>query len=244
MATAPGLFRSTYDLAFQVSPIILVDGIAANSIGGKLPIIALVGQLGSFAQGALTDGSDPYFARYVPIPGSTLISNTIGTYPFANQQVAANAIIQQPLNISLLMIAPVKDTAGYLTKLATFTALQNSLQQHNALGGRYHVATPSFIYTDCLMTAMTDITSGEGNQKQIQYQIDFTRPLVTKQQASEAYNGQYARIANGQPVGTNPSGIQAITGPAQGVTPATAPSSYASVVSYAQNGINNALNAL
>lgn len=241
---SPGLFRTTYDLAFQVSPIILVDGIAANSIGGMLPIIALYGQLGAFAQGVLTDGSDPFFARYVPIPGSTLINNTIGTYPFANQQVAANAIIQQPLNISLMMIAPVKDTSGYLTKLATFTALQNSLQQHNALGGRYHIATPSFVYTDCLMTSVTDITSGEGNQKQIQYQLDFTRPLVTKQQAATAYNGQFSRIANGQPVGTSPSGVQAITGPAQGITPATAPSSYGSVINYGQNSASNALGTL
>lgn len=185
----------------------------------------------------MTDGKDPFFARYVNIPGSTLINNQIGTYPFANQQVAANAIIQQPLNISLRMIAPVKETAGYLTKLAIMTSLQNSLQQHNALGGRYHVATPALIYPDCLMTGMIDITTGTTKQMQVEYQLDFVKPLVTQQQAASALSGQYARLTNGQPVGTDPSGVLAVTGPSQGVTPATQAASYAGAVTYPY-GIN------
>ena len=43
--------RSAYQLAFQVSPIILQGGIAAGTPGGMLPIIGLTGQLLSFAQG-------------------------------------------------------------------------------------------------------------------------------------------------------------------------------------------------
>jgi hypothetical protein len=193
-------FRSTYDLAFQVSPIILVDGIASNTLGGMLPIIALTGQLAAAAQGVLSSGSlsvDDFFARFVPVPGSTLISLQVATYPFANQAVAANATIQQPLNISLRMIAPVKDTAGYLTKLAIWTALQNSLTAHNAAGGTYSIATPAFIYTDCLLTQMTDATGGAGKQQQIEYQLDFVRPLVTQQQATTAFNGLMSKLNSG-----------------------------------------------
>lgn len=192
-------FRTTYDLAFQVSPIILVGGIAANTLGGMLPIIALGGQVAAAVQGALSGGvnTDAFFARYVPIPGSTLINQTIATYPFANQSVAANATIQQPLGISLRMIAPVKDTAGYLTKTAILTSLQNSLAAHNAAGGLYHIATPAYVYAYCLMLQMTDVTGGSGKQQQIEYQIDFSQPLVTQGQAASAYSALMGKLNSG-----------------------------------------------
>jgi len=221
MSTLSSAFRSLYDLAFQVSPIILVDGIASGTLGGMLPIIGLVGQAAALVQGVASSGTlspDDFFARYVPLPGGTLINNTIGTYPFANQQVAANAIIQQPLNISLHMIAPVKESGGYLTKLAIFTSLQNSLNQHNNAGGSYHIATPAFLYTNCLMTAMTDITSGTTNQKQVEFQLDFVRPLITQQQASEAYNSLMGKLSGGSQVTSSGwSSASALSGsPAQG----------------------------
>ena len=201
------VFRDAYKLSFQVSPIILVGGIVSNTLGGMLPIIGLTGQLASLAQGVLSSGglsTDDFFAQYLPIPGGTLINNAIGTYPFANQQVAANAIIEQPLNISLQMIAPVRDTGGYLTKLALFTALQSSLRAHNDAGGTYHIATPAFIYTNCVMTAMTDITSGTTNQKQVEWQLDFIRPLVTQQQATTAFSALMGKLAGGGQV-TSPA---------------------------------------
>jgi hypothetical protein len=195
-------FRATYDLAFQVSPIILVGGIAANTLGGMLPIIALGGQALSAVQGALSNGinTDAFFARYVPVPGSTLINQTVATFPFANQSVAANATIQNPLNISLQMICPVKDTAGYLTKLAIITSLQNSLVAHNAAGGMYHVATPGYLYTYLLMTGMTDVTGGDTKQQMVRYQLDFTQPLVTQMQASSAYSALMGKLNSGAQV--------------------------------------------
>ncbi len=220
MANVSTATRSAYDLAFQISPIILVNGIASNAVGKMLPIIALVGQVAGLAQGVLTSGitADAFFAKYLPVPGSTLISNTVGTYPFANQQVAANAIIQQPLNISLEMIAPVKDDAGYLTKLALFTSLQNSLNQHNQSGGLYNIATPAFIYTNCLMTAMTDITSGETNQKQVRFQLDFVQPLVSSAQATAVQNNLMSKVTGGgQITSPNWSGQIAAGGTAQGL---------------------------
>jgi hypothetical protein len=208
--------RSAYDIAFQVSPIILTGGIVANTNGSALPIIALTGQVASFAQGALTGGLslDDFYARFLPLPGSTVISNAIGMYPFANQDVAANAIIRQPLNISLQMIAPVKDAGGYFTKLAIFTALQQSLQSHNAAGGTYSIATPSYIYTACIMTGMTDITSGETKQQQVAWQLDFVQPLVTQQQAQSSYSGLMSKLAGGQQAGSSWSGLSGV--PSQG----------------------------
>ncbi|MBU9228205.1 hypothetical protein [Burkholderia multivorans] len=211
-------FRSAYDLSFQVSPIILNGGIVANTLGGMMPIIGLVGQLGALAQSVLSSGSvglDNFFARFVVLPGGTIINNAVGTYPFANQQVAGNAIVMQPKNVSLLMIAPVKDTGGYLTKLAIFTSLQSSLEAHCAAGGTFHVATPARIYTNCILTSMTDVTSGEGKQQQIQWQLDFVQPLLTQQAASSAYGALMSKLAGGQQV-TSPawSGAVAAAGSA------------------------------
>ena len=207
MSTITDAFRSTYDLAFQKSPIILVGGIASNTLGGMLPIIALGGQALGAAQGFLTSGfsTDDFFATYVPIPGATLISQQIATYPFANQAVAANSTIQQPLSISLKMIAPVKDTAGYLTKLAIWTSLQNSLVAHNAAGGLYHIATPWYIYTNCILQTVTDTTGGVGKQQQIEAQLDFVQPLVTQMQANSAYNSLMSKLSSGSQVIPSPA---------------------------------------
>ncbi|HGL4258433.1 TPA: hypothetical protein ACKE3D_002113 [Burkholderia dolosa] len=232
MAFISDAARTSYDLAFQVSPIILVGGIAANTLGGMLPIIALTGQLAAFAQGTLSSGglsADNFFARFVPVPGSTLINQQVATYPFANQQVAANATIQQPLNISLRMIAPVKDTAGYLTKLALWTALQSSLVAHNAAGGTYTIATPAFIYPNCLLTQMTDATGGVTKQQQIEFQLDFIQPLVTQQQATSAFNSLMSKLNSGAQI--------------SGATPAAGSSFWSNtataVGSAAQNAVQN-----
>src|SRR5690348_15873520 len=212
MAILDSAARTAYDVAFQVSPIILTGGIVANTNGSALPIIALVGQAAAFAQGAAsgTLSVDDFYARFVPMPGSSGISNAIGTYPFANQDVAANAIIRQPLNVSLIMIAPVKSSGGYLTKLPIFTALQQSLQSHNAAGGTYSIATPSYVYPGCIMTAMIDITSGETKQQQVTWQLDFVQPLVTQQQAQASQNGLMSKLANGQQAGSSWSGISGV----------------------------------
>jgi hypothetical protein len=214
--------RAAYTLAFQVSPIILQGGIAAGTPGGMLPIIALTGQLVSFVQGAVTNSgltTADFFAQFLPIPGATLINNAIGTYPFANQQVAANAIIQQPLNISLLMNAPVNSEGGYLTKLPIFTALQSSLQLHNNSGGTYSIATPAYIYTNCLMTGMSDVTGSDSKQNQTIWQLDFVQPLITLAQAAQAQNGLMSKLTSGAQLPTTPawSGLASAVGsPVQG----------------------------
>ena len=212
-----GAYRSQYDLAFQISPIILQGGIAANAQGGLLPIVALYGQANA------TTG--PFFAKYLPLPGSTLISQSVGMYPFANQEIAANATIKQPLTLSMHMIAPVNSQGGYLTKLATFTALQNSLQLHNASGGTYIVATPAFVYNNLLMTNIADITEGDTKQKQVEWQIDFIQPLLTLAAAAAAQSNLMATITGGGQITGTPSwsgNAQALPSNLAGITAALA----------------------
>lgn len=188
-ASADAYYRGQYDLAFQVSPIILQNGIADAVQGSLMPITMLTG--GS------PQTIDEAFATFLPMPGGTLISQSVGMYPFANQAVAANATIQQPLTLSMVMIAPVNQRGGYLTKLQTFSALQRSLALHNSAGGMYIVATPAYIYQNMLMLTMTDITPDDVKQKQIEWQLDFVQPILTVEGAAAAQSSLMQKITQG-----------------------------------------------
>jgi hypothetical protein len=192
--------EAQYKLNFEISPITLTGGVALNIPGGMLPIISIT-QASSFT-GLISGGENvdlnDFFANFYPLPNSSLIDQQIGMYPFANQTVAANAIIVQPLGISMLMQVPVRDAGGYLSKLSNMTSIQNTLHQHNTTGGTYTVATPSYFYTNCVMTGMHDISSGESKQAQIQWKLDFIQPLISLQDANNyALNTMMQQLSSG-----------------------------------------------
>lgn len=199
---------AAFRLSFQLSPIILTNGIATFMPGGMLPIILITEAL-SFVEGILSGGEDldldDFFANFQPLPGSSLVSQTFGKYPFANQVVAANSVIRLPLRISLRMICPARGPGGYANKLATLTALQASLRLHNASGGTYTIATPSAFYTNCLMLDMTDASQGASAQAQNAWQLDFEQPLLTLQDALQAQGNLLSRISAGLPIGGAPA---------------------------------------
>lgn len=206
------IFRNVYDIAFQVSPIIFHNGLASAVPGGYLPIVALLGSLG-LVQGAIAGNvslSD-FSYRFRPMPGSTMVNQSVGMYPFANQRVAANATIQEPLTVSLHMIAPVFVPGGYATKLALMEILTTLFEKQNNAGGDYLILTPAKIYQDCLMLTMTDITSGETKQDQAEFQIDFIKPLITQSEATVAMNSLMSKASGGQVV-TSSSWSGAVTG--------------------------------
>lgn len=214
MAVLANAARSAYDLAFQISPIILNGGLAQKLPGGALPVIGLVGSLVNVGLSFLTNGiglSD-IGIRFVPLPGAQVVSNAVATYPFANQSVAANAIVAQPLAVSLEMIAPANSDFGYAAKLPTFTAMQASFAAHNALGGTYSIATPSYIYANCIMVALTDITPVSTRQQQTHWQFDFVQPLISMSAANNAMNALFQKLLNGAKTdGTNTSAITGLS---------------------------------
>ena len=210
--------EAVFKLSFELSPVIFTGGIASAIPGGMLPIILITQSL-SFVQGILSGAGDldldDYFAHFKPLPGSTLIDQQIGKYPFANQAVAANAVIRQPLAISMRMICPARGPAGYAVKLATMSALQAVIAQHNVSGGTYTVATPAYFYTNCVMTGMRDTSDSSSAQAQNTYQMDFEQPLLTLQEAQQAQNNLMSQITGGTPIGGNPpawSGIAPTVG--------------------------------
>jgi hypothetical protein len=199
--------KAIYQFGFEISPIILQNGLAATLPFGMLPIVTItqasslgIGLLG----GHLELGLDDYFCRFEPLPGATLVNNAIGRYPFANIAVAANAIISEPINVSMLMKCPISQEAGYISKFMTISALKGALDYHNSLGGTYIVATPSYVYTDCILLGLVDASSGASKQPQNAWRWDFIKPLVSAEDAAGAQSSLMSKLSSGGMV-TDPS---------------------------------------
>ena len=201
---------SDYQVSYELSPIILVAGIAGT---GMLPLISILSSQ-NFSGGVLSSTSasnpDDYFGHFRVLPGHTLMENEVATYPVANQSVAANAIITDPLRLSVEMLVPATDRVPVENKLAVITSLKSTLDKHTALGGWYNVATPSYIYQGCLLTSLVDGTDAEeGSQVQVRWVWSFMQPLLTAVAAQAAQNQAMSKITNstkntGDPPGSTP----------------------------------------
>lgn len=208
MSPPPGLLA--FKLSFEISPIIFVGGAVNDIPGSVLPIIALT-EAADFVTGLLSGNInsdlDSYFAHFYPLPGGKLANNSIGEYPFANQQVAANAIIANPLNISMRMVCPAKGENGYALKLATMIALQAVVAKHTNSGGTFTVATPSYFYTNLVLLGLTDVTPSAPKQPQSEWQWDFAQPLLTQAAANAAQNAMMSKLSAGLPSTGATSGV-------------------------------------
>lgn len=211
-------------LTYQLSPIMFVGGGVGGSVpGGMVPIISYT-QGQDFDTGLLSQSNpdlklDDYFAHFMPLTGSTLIDYAVGGYPFINQTTAANALIANPLKLSMLMTCPVRGDSPYSQKLSTLTALQSTIASHIAQGGLFNVATPAFLYTNVILTAIRDVTQGESPQVQYQWVWEFVQPLVTLVAAQAAENTQMKKISSL----TGPLANASVGQPASGATPGTVP---------------------
>ena len=201
--------QQAFELAFQCSPIVFVNGIATNMPFGMLPIISITQTISFVAGllgGAITPGLDDFFAAFEPLPGATIADYELGKYPFANQKIAANAIIAQPLTVSMLMRCPSRPVSGgFAGNLAIMMALQAAVAQHAALGGTYIVITPMSFWRYAILKAIRDVTSGASKQRQSAWQWDFEQPLLTLEQSQGGLlNNLMSSIANGTQLNGDP----------------------------------------
>lgn len=194
-------FGQAFRLAFEISPILLVDGIAASIPGGTLPIAVFtegVSIVDGLLHGELSDQS----TAFTPMPGTTLIQQDIGSLNFYNMVTAANSVVNRPNRINMQMIRPASTkNGGYATKGVTFAALKLALDKHNQSGGYYVVMTPSFIYTGCLLRSMVDVSGFSEQNKQVQHiwQLEFEQPLITLSQVDAALGSLMSKFESGMP---------------------------------------------
>jgi hypothetical protein len=201
---------SLFKLGFQISPIILTGGVATYISGGMLPVVALT-QGASFAL-SLLSGSvddtldlDSYFAHFEPAPGADLINTQLGQYPFANQSIAANATIAQPLHVSMMMKLPGQSAGAYTQKFVIMGALQTVLVKHRQMGGTYTVLTPTYLYTNCILLRLRDASGGGSKQPQNTWVWDFEQPLITQAAAQAAQNALMQQVTNQTPITGQPA---------------------------------------
>ena len=215
---------TAWTLAFEYSPIFFTGGNftslgqstestfgvnlgaawsgATNKFG--IPIIAVT-QAITFA-GNIDLPNQPFFA-WRPLPGGTIWKSEIAEFPFFTNQIAAISQIQQPLTISMLGHCPASSDTPFALKLATMTALQAVIKTHVNSGGTFTVATPSYVYTNCLLTQMIDVSAGETNQSQVSWQLDFVQPLLTFPEGS-ALDVTANNLNNRGNSGANPPGVK------------------------------------
>ena len=205
------VLSTAYATAFQISPIFFTGGFTKGTVfeSTGYPIVGITQAIATGAnllQGQLPTNLanlDQYFCQFRPLPGSTLVSNQIATYPFYTNQVAANSQMAEPLNVSLIMYCPANSNTTALSKLAVLQSLRTIVNYHTAQGGTYTVNTPASIYTGCLLRKITDVSTGESNQAQYAYQWDFEQPLITFPTATATLNNITQAIFSGQPIFAN-----------------------------------------
>ncbi len=201
-------------LRYQVTPIILTGGVASGVAPAMIPLISLFSTTPLDLPYNIND-LDNAFGAFNVVPGGQLILQQIGKYPFANQSVAANAVIREPLTLSVLMDAPMRppglvggsgSTWDY--KLHIFSMLKSTLENHNNKGGTYIVATPAFIYENLVMTALTDISRAQNSVPQNAWRFDFEQPLVTMSGVTGALNGLNSLLNQKLPTDGNVTGTK------------------------------------
>jgi hypothetical protein len=206
-------------LSYQICPIVLTGGIATQLPGAILPFLSLMWPSGSTLNLGDTpsmDDLDEAFGAFNVLPGGTLVTQTIGKYPFANQYVAANAVIHEPLIISVIMDAPLRLPASLVgggvsaweLKHTIMTNLKTQLDNHNNSGGLYTIVTPAYMYQNCVMSALTDNSRGNNSLPQNAWRFDFERPLVALPELSGIQNQFTQKLSNGLQTPGNITGLQ------------------------------------
>lgn len=199
--------RSAWQVAYELSPIFLVNGIAKTGTApdNTLPI-TLFTEGFNLIQGAMSGNSSLDYEtasfHFRALPGGTLLHSTASHYPFLNQTVAANAMQREPLRFSMLMICPERKGAGMLTKTLKLSALKGVLDRHQLAGGYYNVLTPANFYTGCILLQLRDVTqqSGDNGQTQAIFQLDFEQPLVETSDAAQVWQQWMNLVSKGAKV--------------------------------------------
>src|SRR5215472_4881875 len=134
----PANDRTAIKLQYQVCPIVLTAGVAEQIPGGILPMLSIFsniqGALGGLPLPFAMNDLDDAFGAFNVLPGGTLVSQSIAKYPFANQSVAANAVIREPLTLSVIMDAPMRGPNAFQVKRTIMATLKGVLDYHNNAG--------------------------------------------------------------------------------------------------------------
>jgi hypothetical protein len=189
---------SQFQLSNELSPIILQGGLAEELADGVMPITAITEGTGAPLR------YEDYFAHFHNLPNGTLSEWQIAQYPFASLVMAANAVIQMPLKISMIMKCPAQNNPqnNYFAKGSILTILKNQIETHVLMGGTFIVVTPAFTYTDVLLRQIRDVSPPSDKQVQTMWQWDFEQPLLSDEGAQRVLGNMLGKAEAGLPTPT------------------------------------------
>lgn len=207
-----------WKLSYQVSPIFLTGPPVSNVPNGMLPFLSIVdpGAFPATSNEAYSYSStsgvappqlqmvalnqkslDEAFGAFNVLAGGSLIQQTVAKYPFANQSYAANAILRDPLHVSLIWDTPMRGANAWGQKLTVMQSVKQRLDSHNNGGGTYIVVTPAYVYDNMVMLSLTDASRGSSNLPQNAWRFDFERPLIVLQELRRAQSALMSKLTNG-----------------------------------------------
>lgn len=194
MSFLSALGRPLFEIVHELSPILLKNGIA-EQWPEKLQPIGIITQPLPPLPNTQNGG---FFAHWKTLPGGTLMNNSVAQYPLANQATAGNAIVQQPINISMLMYCPATGTYDTGLRKLFITNILTSINEHVRRGGLFVIFTPLSIYDNCLLTGIRDASEGSVPELQNALIFDFIKPMIMDEQEAEtAQNIFMSKITNG-----------------------------------------------
>ncbi|KMQ89825.1 hypothetical protein RF55_10510 [Lasius niger] len=151
---------------------------------------------GNFALG--TDSLDDLMLDFEPVgKAGTLFESTPPSDPQVNAQAVDDNQLIHGSKMSLQMGVP-PHTVGHYTALAALIPLMKAIfTQHQCLGGRYIIATPSYIWTGMMLTNFTDITEKPAQAPGSLFRLDFVKPVEKPQGNEMQVSEKYSSINKG-----------------------------------------------
>ncbi|QCE32950.1 hypothetical protein FAI41_04700 [Acetobacteraceae bacterium] len=140
---------------------------------------------GNFALG--TDSLDDLMLDWESSPNNqgTLFDTTPPSDPQANAQAQDDNQLIKPSSMSIRMKTAPHTVGHYATMLGLIPLMRAIFSQHKCLGGRYVVATPSYIWTNMVLQKFADITEEPGKTPGSLFQLDFVQPVQKPQSTTE-----------------------------------------------------------
>ena len=197
MSFLSAIGRFAIETVYELSPILLKNGIASE----REEKLMLIGELTQSLPPLPLTENNGFFAHWKTIGGGSLMQNSVAQYPLANQATAGNAIVQQPVNISMLMYCPATSLYNFALRRTFISGILSSLDLHVRLGGLFVVYTPFFTYDNCVLTGIRDASEGSVTELQNAMIFDFMRPMIMdEQEAQTAQNAFMSKITDGEKI--------------------------------------------
>jgi hypothetical protein len=162
--------------AFEIYPIILVDGIAENGM--------------AYMQDIFIDRqkNERPFVIFTIESGASYFDISTSDYPFYDSTAASNNSFENERLISYRMNirkTGIGDISIVQTKLDNFW---NQIERHRQMGGHYTLVTQAGVITECILMSAVLISDDDLTDYACAFSLTFKHILLSTAKAESVYN--------------------------------------------------------